>query len=90
MMNLFAFRATDPKEMKRERSPIGWTNNFYLVDIAKQSDLVVAAWGAHGSHLNRGEQVRELLPNLHCLRLTKDGYPGHPLYLPKDLNPIPY
>lgn len=26
-----------------------------------------------------------MLPKLHYLRLTKDGHPGHPLYLPADL-----
>jgi hypothetical protein len=32
--------------------------------------------------------VRKMLPELHYLRLTKDGHPGHPLYLPASLHPI--
>ena len=40
--------------------------------------------------MNRGKQVLDLIPNLKCLRITKDGYPSHPLYLPKNLKPIPY
>jgi hypothetical protein len=31
--------------------------------------------------------VRAMLPKLHYLRLTKDGFPGHPLYLPATLTP---
>ena len=31
--------------------------------------------------------MRLLVPDLHYLRLTKDGHPGHPLYLPADLKP---
>lgn len=28
----------------------------------------------HGAY-----EVRKLLPTLHCLTVTKDGHPGHPL-----------
>jgi hypothetical protein len=28
--------------------------------------------------------------DVHCLALTKDGHPRHPLYLKKDLKPVPY
>jgi hypothetical protein len=50
----------------------------------------VAAWGAHGTFQGRDQSVRLLVPKLHYLRLTKDGHPGHPLYLPADLKPQPW
>ena len=88
MANLFAFRATDPAVMKQAADPVGPDNDEHLLQLASTCPLVVAAWGTHGQHLGRDHQVRELTPNLHCLRLTKEGYPGHPLYLPKSLTPV--
>lgn len=87
MTNLFAFRATDPKDMKRAADPVGTENDETLVKLAACCGLVVAAWGAHGSYRGRDREVRALLPNLHYLKLTKDGHPSHPLYLPGDLTP---
>lgn len=88
MANLFAFRATDPKDMKRAADPVGPENDHTLRGLAEAAGVVVAAWGAHGTHAGRGAVVRKMLPRLHYLRLTKDGHPGHPLYLPGDLTPI--
>lgn len=90
MTNLFAYRATDPAEMLAQPDPIGEENDQALIDLAGAAGIVIAAWGAHGTHMRRGDAVRQLIPNLHYLRLTKDGHPGHPLYLPKTLQPIPY
>lgn len=87
MLNLFAFRATDPAVMKAEPLPVGCDNDWHLLDSVNHCDLIVAAWGAHGVHQGRGDAVRQMLPRLHYLRLTKDGHPGHPLYLPKNLTP---
>lgn len=90
MTNLFAYRATDPQEMKRAPKPVGPDNDATLLRHASAAGVVIAAWGAHGAHLNRAQMVRETLPALHYLRLTKDGHPGHPLYLPKTLVPQPW
>lgn len=90
MMNIFAYRATDPRVMKAHSEPIGSENDHYLSLVAREADIVVAAWGTHGKHLNRGQAVKNLIPGLHCLRITKDGHPSHPLYLPSDLVPIEY
>ena len=87
MANLFAFRATQPADMKLAADPVGPDNDATLCQLAKDAGVVVAAWGAHGAHLDRGAQVRAMLPGLHHLRLTKDGHPGHPLYLPASLTP---
>lgn len=87
MSNLFAFRATDPKVMLAENDPIGPDNEYYLRYCATGARFVIAAWGKHGAHRNRAEQVRYAIPNLHFLKLNKDGSPSHPLYLPKTLKP---
>lgn len=87
MTNLFAFRATDPNVMKQADDPVGAHNDDWLQRIASDAGVVIAAWGTHGAHLDRHAHVRRLLPQLHSLRLTKDGFPGHPLYLPASLTP---
>lgn len=87
MANLFAFRATQPADMKKAADPVGPENDQALLYLAAGAGIVVAAWGAHGTFKGRDQSVRRLLPGLHYLRLTKDGHPGHPLYLPADLKP---
>ena len=89
MTNLFAYRATQPADMKAQADPVGPENDAYLVRLADQAQVVVAAWGTYGAFLGRDQQVRGLLGRkLHYLRLTKDGHPGHPLYLPGNLRPV--
>lgn len=87
MTNLFAWRATDPGDMLAAADPVGPDNDAALLAAARAADVVVAAWGVHGAHMGRDVAVRAMLPRLHYLRLTKDGRPGHPLYLPADLRP---
>lgn len=87
MANLFAYRNTEPAAMKVAADPIGIENDWYLQHLATNASLVVAAWGTHGAYMNRGDTVRKMIPNLHYLRLTKSGFPEHPLYLPGDLVP---
>jgi hypothetical protein len=87
--NLFAFRSTDPRGLKIAADPIGQENDHWLEQIARTSDLLVAAWGAHGSLLGRDVEVMtKLNGRLNALRLTKDGAPSHPLYLPETLTPF--
>jgi hypothetical protein len=92
MTNLFAFRATDPTVMKCYYAPIGPENNDYILDAAKRVGMVLCAWGTNGTHLGRDLEVLQLLEgfDLHCLRVTKDGIPGHPLYLPYSQQPKLY
>lgn len=94
MLNLFAFRATDPKAMLAEPYPVGPANNGYIFSESGltniQFGIVIAAWGNHGVHLERSKEIREsfrdVMP-LHYLTMTKSGEPGHPLYLKGDLKP---
>ena len=87
MTNLFAYRATQPAVMKGALDPVGPHNDAALCELARGAGVVVAAWGAHGVHRGRDKAVRAMLPDLRFLRLTKDGHPGHPLYLPANLQP---
>lgn len=88
MANLFAYRATQPADMLAQDDPVGPDNDAYLRRLAAEAGVVVAAWGTHGTHGGRHRAVLDMLPGLHYLRLTKDGHPGHPLYLPASLRPV--
>ena len=88
MANLFAFRATEPSDMKASKDPVGRENNKWLKKLAKDAGLVVAAWGNDGSYLRRSKQVEKLIPNLYCLKLNKSGEPAHPLYQPANRQPV--
>lgn len=90
MLNLFAFRATDPKDMKAAADPVGPENDMVLTALAARAALVVAAWGNNGLHRMRGVEVCRLIRPLHCLRLTSLGDPAHPLRLPRHLTPVPW
>ncbi|TDB05122.1 DUF1643 domain-containing protein [Halomonas marinisediminis] len=87
MVNLFAFRATSPVDMKAADDPVGPDNDLSLKSVCEAADLVVAAWGNHGSFRNRSRQVRVMLDGLHCLKLNKSGEPAHPLYQRKTARP---
>lgn len=88
MTNLFAWRATDPRDMMAAADPVGEDNDYWLQAASIECGLTVAAWGAGGAYLGRGVDVRRMLRSPHYLRLTKDGHPGHPLYLPASLRPV--
>lgn len=94
VVNLFAFRATDPKELYADEHRfrlVGDDNQRHLSAVCGAASLVVCAWGKHGGHLNRGKSVRyhfgEAGVKLHHLKLNGDGSPAHPLYLKGDLQP---
>lgn len=92
VVNIFAFRATDPRDLKSAAHPIGPDNDTRLLAAAKSSDRVICAWGGHGDHLGRHQEVRRLLKkhaiNPYVLSLTAKGLPGHPLYLPYSRQPV--
>ena len=87
MGNIFAYRSTDPHKLKTIEDPIGHNNNYWLIKLHQEASLTIGAWGNHGKLLNRGKDVNNLIDNLYCLKITKEGYPSHPLYLPGKLKP---
>lgn len=87
ILNLFAFRATDPKELLKTESPIGPYNDEWIRNILSQADMIVCAWGAKAAEVDKGRAADVVLvavttkKPVRCLGTTKDGYPKHPLYL---------
>ena len=86
VVNLFAYRATDPTALVRAADPVGPENDAHLRGVLSQADVVVAAWGAHKMVAHAGARValvRSLARDrLRCLGTTSAGHPRHPLYLP--------
>lgn len=92
MANIFAYRSTDPKGLKEVSDPIGPENDASIIKIAWEAAVVVLCWGGHGKYLNRGNTIVQLLKDkvpLKCIEVG-NGFPKHPLYLKKDLAPIPF
>ncbi|WP_420396469.1 DUF1643 domain-containing protein [Nioella sp.] len=85
VMNIFAWRETDPRLLRAAPDPVGGENDAFLLDGLDWADTVIAGWGVHGEHMNRGPEVEALLRgagvDLHCLGLSKAGHPRHPLYI---------
>jgi len=83
--NIFAFRATDPRDMRAAADPVGAANDAAIIAAIDWADEVVAGWGNHGDHLARGAAVKALLKarpkTPKHLGLTKSGHPKHPLYI---------
>jgi len=96
VVNLYAWRATDPRDLWTADDPVGPENDAVLAMeawAARMDDApIVAAWGAHA----KAERVAEVLAiphlasRLHCLGVTKSGAPRHPLYLRADAPLVPW
>ena len=92
VLNIFAWRDTDPRNMRAAAEPVGPDNDAAIRDSVPWADQIIAAWGTHGAHLNRGAQVESMLracgrPIYH-LGLSQAGHPKHPLYIAYAQQPI--
>ena len=91
-VNIFALRATDPRDMRAALDPEGPDNADALDAAVEWADMAIAAWGVHGAHREQGPRVAQRLHaarrTLHHLGLTKAGHPRHPLYLSYATQPV--
>jgi hypothetical protein len=89
--NLFAYRATDPKDLKSAGYPTGGQMGDSELMVSRTANLTVCAWGAKAPRW-RVDQALELLDgaNLFCLGTTKAGDPRHPLYVPASQELVPF
>jgi hypothetical protein len=90
VINLFAYRATSPGELRAADDPVGPQNDWHIGQAAGRASLIIVAWGAHGSFLARDVPVAERLAGALCLGMTRTGYPRHPLYVRGDTRPVAF
>jgi hypothetical protein len=84
LVNLFAYRSTDPSALRQAEDPIGPLNDESIASCCRSASRVVVAWGIHGDCHRRDRDVLSLLSRPYCLGLTRNGAPKHPLYLAAD------
>lgn len=94
VLNLFAYRSTDPAGLYQVEDPIGPDNDTSILDVCRRAPMVICAWGKHGKHQGRAAHVltrlrAEAMP-LYTLAVNKDGSPKHPLYVRNDVEPFPF
>lgn len=93
VVNLFAYRATNPKELLTTNAdPVGRLNDVAIRNALRRCYPIICAWGAVKPALrDRVYDVYDMLAQgwhtPHALQLTKDGDPHHPLRLAGDLQP---
>lgn len=92
VVNLYAYRATDPKALRRAGVPadlgmniIGPSNDNWIASLGSLASRVVLAWGGNSPMPERAEHVIRILEgaghrDLFCIKQNKDGSPVHPLY----------
>lgn len=94
MLNAFAYRSTDPAGLIPLGDPCGPENtidNFLKWIKEFNVGMTVAAWGSNITKKPLRYRLEELnAVGWLCFRKTKTGLPEHPLYLPKDLKPVPW
>lgn len=95
VLNLYAYRSTDPKALLTCPAPIGPVNDDvlwrHLTCARAVRTPVVAAWGTN-ARPERVRRVLELVPGVawSCLGTTKEGHPRHPLYVRGDQPLVPF
>lgn len=91
VVNIFAYRSTDPEELYTVDNPIGQDNLQAISNAATAVEMFVCGWGKHGKLENRGNEVIQILKSFkvipYALKINKDGTPAHPLYIGYKVKP---
>lgn len=98
VVNLYALRATDPRELARHPEPIGGGNDSAIHHaVRRAATRVLVAWGAAALPEGIVQRIRDVTAIIrgaegqpHCLGVNTDGSPRHPVRLPGALRPVPW
>lgn len=96
--NLFAYRATDVRELATADDPVGAMNDTYLRMMTLSADRIIVAWGPVSKVPRRlRERWRHVWTRLPACppvfsigEPAKCGHPKHPLMLAYDTPIIPW
>lgn len=89
VVNLYAYRTSNPKELPAADEAVGPSNYFWLRAAFQHNGQgkVVAMWGTKGDY-DMIDYVRKLSEEykvpIFSFGRTKSGAPRHPLYTPSD------
>jgi hypothetical protein len=93
VVNLYAWRATRPRDLRRAAAPDSASNVRAVLRAARRADLIVVAWGNHGAWQAAGAtmlvRLRHARLRLASLGWTRLGHPRHVLYLRRNVRPQP-
>jgi hypothetical protein len=98
MLNVYAFRSTDWRGVQMYGAPVGPDNDKWVgrtvLEIEGNGGIVICCWGTHVKDirggLDRSAAVCAMISRPYYIRMTRSGYPEHPLYLPSNLEPEPW
>lgn len=96
VVNLYAYRATDPSMLGFAADPIGPDTDAHIAAAATRADICIAAWGTKLLSTARADRVLDLLlanlrnPRVDVVGFTKNHTPRHPLYLSGGVQPMRY
>jgi hypothetical protein len=93
VLNAYAYRATNPRELRGIADPVGPENDQLITENVKHAAAVLVAWGNRGAP--RAHEILSILAQVDVpvYRLghpTRSGNPRHPLYLRRqtELEPV--
>ena len=90
MMNLFSYVTPYPAQLSHYEDPVDGANDFQLKQIGKLCSEIIFAWGSFPEARHRAEEIKAMFPEAKALVLNADGSPRHPLYVPKNVQLIPF
>ena len=83
VVNLWAYRATSPKDLRTAGYPVGLSNDYWIDSLMEQADQVIFAWGEQAMHAAGHKRIRlvESLAKKHwhtplAIKINSSGAPS--------------
>jgi len=94
VVNLFAFKSTDPAGLWKVKKPVGKRNDSFIRDAVSRADQVILAWSGEVAKDPEFKRRAACVMRMVCkiarpyhLGFTKTREPRHPRVLPKSATP---